>query len=170
MSIKVLFGSETGTAEMCAEKLTDALIGRGILAEVVDMEGFGVADLYLEPTVIVITSTFGDGEPPLNAEALLEGLRSERPDLSELRYAVLALGDSNYASFAQCGRDFDAILGELGATALIERIDVDGDPYDPLLEFQRQLLAALEHIPGVPRGTPPPKQSPSLIGRLKRLL
>ncbi|MEN0067907.1 MAG: sulfite reductase flavoprotein subunit alpha [Myxococcota bacterium] len=146
-SVQILFGTETGTAEDCANTLAKALMRRKIGALVVDMDRITPRELAQVPLAVVITSTFGDGEPPINAEALLKGLRKKRPDLSGLRFAVMALGDRNYRQFAKCGRDFDSLLGELGGHRLFERLDVDGDPEAPLLKFQAQLFAALDAAP-----------------------
>ncbi len=56
---------------------------------------------------------------PDNAQALLESLKAERPDLSSVRYGVFALGDKTYAqTYCFGGKHFDVILTELGATRI----------------------------------------------------
>ncbi|MEO0605406.1 MAG: flavodoxin domain-containing protein, partial [Myxococcota bacterium] len=170
MPIQILFGTETGTAEDCAHQLAQSLDERGIRADVVDMDRVRAAELARPQVAVVITSTFGNGDPPLNAEALLEGLRSERPDLSELWFAVLALGDSTFEHFAKCGRDFDAILGELGGRRLLDRVDVDGDPGGPLGSFRDQLFDALGDLPdAAPPSEPVPRDRPSVLSALGKL-
>ena len=125
--VRVLFGTETGTAEMCAADLVDALKKKGFAAKLVDMDDYEIDGMADERLVVVITSTFGNGDPPANAERLLESLNDDRPDLNGLNYAVMALGDTSYPRFAQCGKDFDKIIGELGGNAVIPRVDCDGD-------------------------------------------
>jgi MioC protein len=53
---------------------------------------------------------------PDNAKMLYESLQATRPDLSGVRYGVIALGDRTYAdTFCFGGKRFDALLSELGA-------------------------------------------------------
>lgn len=42
-----------------------------------------------------------------------------------MRYAVLGLGDTNYAQFCQAAKDIARRLQELGATSLTPRVDSD---------------------------------------------
>ena len=145
--IRVLFGTETGTAEMCGGDLVDALKKRGYQAKLTDMDDYAADRISDELLLVIITATFGNGDPPANAESLLQSLRNDRPDLEGARYAVMALGDSSYPHFAQCGKDFFEILGQLGAEAVIPRVDCDGDVDAPFAEFQKALLARLAADP-----------------------
>lgn len=166
--IRVLFGTETGTAEMCGGDLVDALKKRGYQAKLTDMDDYSADRINDELLVVVITATFGNGDPPANAENLLESLRNDRPDLDGARYAVLALGDTSYPHFAQCGKDFFKILGELGAEAVIPRVDADGDVDAPFAEFQKALLAHLANNPDTfpaSEGAVAPKKG--VLARLK---
>src|SRR3972149_4881496 len=71
---------------------------------------------------LVCTSTYGQGDVPDNAKALYAALQTVRPDLSRVRYGVIALGDHTYAeTFCNGGKLFDAILAELGGIRI-------GDP------------------------------------------
>jgi MioC protein len=65
---------------------------------------------------LVCTSTYGQGDVPDNAKALYESLHARRPDLSGIRYGVVALGDRTYKdTFCNGGRRFAALLAERGA-------------------------------------------------------
>lgn len=133
--LTILFGSQTGTAESLAKKVAKEAGKRGFAATVLDMAQADLAKLAGEQNLLVITSTYGDGEPPDNARALHTALKNASqlpplsPQLSTLRYSVCALGDTNYAQFCQCGKDFDAWLEKLGATRIAPRTDCDLD-YD----------------------------------------
>lgn len=83
--------------------------------------------------LLIVVSTHGEGEPPDNAIPFHEFLNSKRaPKLDGLRYSVLALGDTSYEFFCQTGKDFDKRLQELGATALVPRVDCDVDFDEPV--------------------------------------
>lgn len=70
---------------------------------------------------IVCSATYGTGDVPENGLALYEGLVSERPDLSKMRFGLVCLGDMVYAAtFCGGGKKFDAILQALGATRIGE--------------------------------------------------
>lgn len=91
-----------------------------------------------------MVSTHGEGEPPDNAIPFHEFLNSKRaPKLDGLRYSVLALGDTSYEFFCQTGKDFDKRLQELGATALVPRVDCDVDFDEPAAAWMNDVLASL---------------------------
>ncbi|MFD4957302.1 molybdopterin-dependent oxidoreductase [Microbacterium sp. NPDC058389] len=150
--VVVLWGSQTGNAEEFAIAATAALGARGIPARARSMAELRAADLTEVRRLLVVTSTFGDGGPPDNAASLWHDLNADgAPELSGLQYAVLAMGDSNYDDFCGHGRRLDERLGELGATALLERVDVEPDADAPREAWLAQILATLSDAgPGVP--------------------
>lgn len=116
MKVKVLIGTMTGTAEMTAQAVE---MDCGDLAEfeLKLMDGLG-ADAFAnaEALHLICTSTYGQGDVPDNAKALYDALCTTRPNLSHVRYGVIALGDTTYLqTYAFGGKKFDAILQELGA-------------------------------------------------------
>lgn len=126
--LTILFGSQTGTSEAIAKKAAKAAAKRGFAPTVADMGTFDAAKLPAAKNLLIITSTYGDGEPPDNAKALHAALTSGKvPSLTELRFSVCALGDTNYTHFCKCGREFDALLEKCGATRASARVDCDLD-------------------------------------------
>jgi len=143
-TVRILFGTETGNAEDCAADMGAALSGKGFRTVVTDMDEFEPTDLPNEAFVVVLTSTFGNGDPPVNAEALMEWLQLEDSVIAGLDFAVCGLGDSTYPRFAQAGKDFDRLLEERGAQRVLERKDCDVDFEEPIEEFTTALVGWLE--------------------------
>ena len=119
VSLKILVGTMTGTAELVAEEISDVLTEAGHEVEVEPMDDLG-ADVFAGGGIFLIcTSTYGQGDVPDNAMPLYEALKSDKPDLSKVRYGVYSLGDRTYTdTFNFGGRKFDEILSELGAERL----------------------------------------------------
>ncbi len=154
----VLYGSQTGNGQAIAEQLAAEAAERGFGVAVKSMADYAPARLKQEKVLFLVISTHGEGDPPDDAEELWEFLGSERaPRLPDLRYAVLALGDSSYANFCQTGRDFDRRLAALGATELRPRIECDVDYRKPAGEWQRQMLdIGASLAPTAPDASPRP--------------
>ncbi|MEM6294579.1 MAG: sulfite reductase flavoprotein subunit alpha [Myxococcota bacterium] len=146
-AIPVLFGTESGNAENCADDLAKALNDAGIEARSVDMENFDSSSLASMPVAIFVSSTYGNGDPPFNARALLEHLQTPGLALPNLNFAVCGLGDSSFEHFAKCGKDFDAALRAAGAHAMLDRVDCDDDFEDTFEPFQD---AVVDHLKAHP--------------------
>lgn len=144
-SVTVLFGSQTGTAEGLARKTSRRLAEAGFAPTVRPLDDCAMDELAEAERLLVITSTYGDGEMPDNAQVFWEELSAaDAPSLATLAYAVLALGDSSYPDFCQAGKDIDARLAELGARCFHDRVDCDVDVDEP---FEAWLKAAVASIP-----------------------
>ncbi|NGZ74804.1 assimilatory sulfite reductase (NADPH) flavoprotein subunit [Saccharibacillus alkalitolerans] len=144
----ILFGSQTGNGSGLAKKLAKRLEEQQVKAEALSMADFKPANLKKIDNLLIVVSTHGEGEPPDNALAFHEFLHSKRaPKLEQLRYSVLALGDTSYEFFCQTGKDFDARLAELGATRLAERVDCDVDFDESAGEWMKAVAEALSASP-----------------------
>ncbi|MEO0795968.1 MAG: sulfite reductase subunit alpha [Verrucomicrobiota bacterium] len=137
----ILFGSQTGNSESVAKQAAKKAKAQGFAAEVFDMEAYPQERLASEQNLLIITSTYGEGDPPDNAMELHAYVHSDSaPKLDNVRFSVLGLGDSNYPDFNQCAKEFDARLVELGASRMYDGIycDVDFDE-----DFERWLDGTL---------------------------
>ena len=126
MRIEILVGTMTGTAELCAEEMCDALSEAGIDAELRLMDDLDAA--VFDPTIayIICTSTYGHGDVPDNAKGLFNSLLTRRPSLGGVRYGIFALGDITHGeTFCYGGLNFDRILAQLGATRVGEILKHD---------------------------------------------
>ena len=140
VQIPILYGTETGNAQDCAEELADALVDVGWTSEAIDLDDFEAEDIADLPLVLIVSSTHGNGDPPENAEHLMEFLKEDSPDLSKVHFAVCALGDSAYRYFCQCGKDFDMYLEKCGATRVLPRVDCDFSFDVPFAQFKDSVL------------------------------
>jgi sulfite reductase (NADPH) flavoprotein alpha-component len=143
-SLAILFGSQTGTAEGLAKKIVKRAGEAGFGPKLVDMAKFETVDLTKEERLLIVTSTYGDGDPPDNAMAFWEFLKSDAaPALGHLQYSVLALGDTNYSAFCQFGKNCDERLEKLGARRVHPRADCDVDYEGPATAWIEGAFAAL---------------------------
>ena len=144
MPVTVLWGSQTGNSEGLAKQLIKRMKKGGFEPEMHDMAAYDRSRLPQEKNVLIITSTYGDGEPPDNAADLYNWILSdEAPKLEGVSYSVLALGDTNYPDFCKCGIDFDVRLEALGATKISPRVDSDVDYDDPFKEWSDAVISVL---------------------------
>ncbi|MGL5017054.1 MAG: flavodoxin domain-containing protein [Luteolibacter sp.] len=144
LPVTILWGSQTGSSEALGKKLTKTLAAKGHSPTLRDMADVSPQDLTSLENLLIITSTYGDGEPPDNAATLHAALHAaDAPSLDSLNFAVLALGDSSYPDFCKCGNDFANRLTSLGAKQLIPIIEADVDYDEPFARFVAQLEATL---------------------------
>jgi len=121
LDITILVGTMTGTAQLVAQELELRIDDSDNRAQARLMDNLDAGVFAGGGLFLICTSTYGQGDVPDNAKQLYESLHSARPDLTRVRYGVIALGDRTYAeTFCNGGRRFDRILTELGATRIGE--------------------------------------------------
>lgn len=142
-SILILFASQTGTAEQLANDTQDHLSRIGLKTHCSDVFDCDIEILTEHPVCLLFASTWGEGEPPDDAESFYNNLEANTNiDLSNLRYAVFGLGDSGYEDFNECGKNFDRMLNEKGGLRLLPRVDCDIDIDEPF----EQWIQSIEQI------------------------
>ena len=126
--LTILFGTESGNAEALAAQARKVAAKLGFAAKVVDMADFSVAQAAATENLLIVASTWGEGDPPQRALDFYEGLMAEdAPRFEKTRFAVLALGDRAYAQFCEIGRRIDERLAALGGARIADRIECDLD-------------------------------------------
>jgi len=125
--LPILFGSQTGTAEGLAKRIAKEASQRGFAPVVLALNDHTQADLAKAGKAIIISSTWGDGEPPDNATNFWSWLQTAAPRLDNLEFAVLGLGDKNYSDFCGAAKKFDSRLENLGGRRLVPRGECDTD-------------------------------------------
>ncbi|MEM7782915.1 MAG: flavodoxin domain-containing protein, partial [Planctomycetota bacterium] len=139
--VTILWGSQSGNAEGLAARLAEDLSQHHCETSAIEMIDYDVSKLPEEQNLLIVTSTYGDGEPPDNAVDFMEALFSESaPRADGVKFSVLALGDSQYPDFCQAGKDIDSRLEELGAERIYDRVECDVDFEEPFKVWKTGLL------------------------------
>ncbi|MFI3199413.1 MAG: sulfite reductase subunit alpha [Methylococcaceae bacterium] len=144
--ITILYGSQTGTAESVANDAAVVAKTYGLKPLVKSMDEIEADALSSIDYLLIITSTYGEGEMPDNAQMLWDGICAETmPRLEGMQFSVLALGDTSYDLFCQAGIDWDNKLVDLGATRVYDRTDCDVDFEEPA---ERWMTAVIPYLAG----------------------
>jgi MioC protein len=144
--VRILVGTMTGTAQLCAQEMELALDDGETQVETLLMDQLDSSVFEREGVFLICTSTYGQGDVPDNARALYEDLKAKRPNLGKVRYGVFGLGDRTYAeTFNFGGKRFDELLAELGAERIGQRHMHDASsgilPEETALEWCQDWLA-----------------------------
>lgn len=139
-SVLILFASQTGTAEDLAKDTDFHLREAGLQTHCMDVYDCDIQILTEHPVCLLFASTWGEGEPPDDAEDFYNALETNTElNLSSLQFAVFGLGDSGYEQFNECGKNFDRMLSERGAHRILPRVDCDIDIDEPFEKWIEQI-------------------------------
>lgn len=140
--LTLVYGSQTGNAKRIAEALAAKFEAEGLPVRLLRADAYPTRELKDERFLAIVISTQGDGDPPDDARALVEFIEGKRaPQLPQLRFAVLGLGDSSYPQFCVIGQRLDARLEALGAQRWVARADADLDIDTIAAPWSTQVLA-----------------------------
>ncbi|MDX7805884.1 assimilatory sulfite reductase (NADPH) flavoprotein subunit [Aeromonas caviae] len=143
-SLTILYGSQTGNAKGVASAIKAQAEARGLPVTLTSMADYKPKQLKKESHLLVVVSTYGEGEPPESAVDLFEQLKKGKVGkLEGLKFAVLGLGDSSYEFFCQTGKDFDGFLAKAGAERIHELASLDVDYQDAAKAWGEQAVAAV---------------------------
>lgn len=137
----VAYGSETGNSRAVAEGLVETGLKHGKNIDLLNLSDAKLRHLSSVSQLFVICSTHGDGDPPEPIESFYQALLASENKLEHISYAVLALGDSTYEKFCECGKQIDEKLSQLSALRLIERVDCDVDYQEQADSWIEQVLS-----------------------------
>lgn len=150
--LTILFATESGNSEALALAAKRDAARLGFAPRVLDAADATPARLADAGTLLVIVSTWGEGDAPQRATSFLQALLADdAPRLPGLRFAVLALGDRAYTQFCETGRVIDERLAALGATRAAPRLDCDLDYETPAADWLATTLPALRDDEGQDR-------------------
>lgn len=142
MKVLVIQGTMSGTSEQVAKKMHKSWSEEKDLKftlspEVVDGNDAGEQFSTLSTNfdvLLVVTSSYGDGDPPDNFVKFLRELIKASEDgskpLAGLQHAVMGFGDSSYETFQNCPRLTDKLLEECGSRRLHKRFEIDSGAWE----------------------------------------
>lgn len=142
-TIYIIYGSETGNARLLAESAVSQLKSQGLHAACAGMEDITPEVIGAMRLLLIITSTWGDGDPPSNASELHYQLSKTERRFDKLRYAVFAIGMASFEHFCRAGEDFDDFLARAGAKRLLPLTKSDDNGEADLEEWLRRLTPLL---------------------------
>jgi MioC protein len=121
--VTLISGSTLGSAEYVAEHLAEKLEEAGFSTEM--LHGPELDELNTQGIWLVVSSTHGAGDLPDNLQPLFDAIEEKKPDLSQLRYGAVGIGNREYDLFCGAIEKIDALLASCGAQRIGDRLDID---------------------------------------------
>lgn len=142
--ITIAYGTETGNSKKLATDFAAKAKKKGIPTKLVSLDQYKLAELPKEEYFITVISTQGDGEPPVTAQKFYDHIHHNGFKLPQLKYGVLALGDTAYPLFCKTGEDVDKQLQQLGAQRIADLQKCDLDYEETAEQWFDNLIKHLE--------------------------
>ena len=156
--LTILYGSQSGTSEALSKQLKKRGVATGYNPAVSTLDGFDFDALPEVKHLLVVCSTFGEGDPPDNAQKFTDWILSDAaPRLEGVSYSVCAMGDRSYTHFCKSGTDLDKRMAELGATRLTDCVTCDVGYEDDFAAWSEAVFTSdsiVEHAGEPPSGLP----------------
>src|SRR6478736_3389562 len=159
--LTIVFGTDTGNSKKVATSFAQRLKKNGVQVKLQGLDQYRLSDLSKEEYFLSVIATHGDGEPPAAAKKFYEYIHTNSLSLTNLKYAVLALGDTAYPLFCKAGEDVDIRLKTLGATQLLPVEKCDTDFEEAANAWLENILKTLSPASGESRTTPTPSKKTS---------
>lgn len=121
--IHIITGSTLGGTEYVGDHLSDLLIEKGFETTIHNQPE--LSEISNQGTWLLITSTHGAGDYPDNIQPFIAALQNTPPRMSEVKFAVIAVGDSSYDTFCAAGKHAYNLLEDIGATPLTDCLMID---------------------------------------------
>lgn len=124
----IAYATDSGNSEALAFDAKKVAARQGFAPRVADMADITVADAAAAGNLLVIASTWGEGDPPERAIDFYDALMAEdAPSFDGVSFSVLALGDRAYVNFCETGRRIDERLEALGGARGAALVECDLD-------------------------------------------
>ena len=150
MKLTVFYGTETGNCRGLAEKVAAKGRKNGVEVDVIDLASYKADQLAsIDNPMLFIISTWDDGEPPPKCVPFFKSLTATEISLEGAQYAVLALGDTEYPLFCECGKQVDFRLAGLGAKAVMPRTDLGADFMVSYIGWSKQFWKTMAGVYGI---------------------
>lgn len=140
--IHIITGSTLGGAEYVGDHLSDLLVEKGLKTTIHNQPK--LHEIKQQGIWLIITSTHGAGDYPDNIQPFIQALQMTPPKMAEVKFAVIAIGDSSYDTFCAAGKHAHELLEDIGGTPIGDCFTIDilahSVPEDAIEEW------LLEHI------------------------
>ena len=141
--LHIAYATQTGTAEELAFDIEKQCKEKSVDCQVFELDDISIEKLQSIDKLMIVTSTTGDGEVPDNGITFWEDLSAlNELNVSNLKYGVLALGDSSHYDFCNAGKIIDEKLKDLGANRIIDRQECDFDT-EGSMEWSEKFLTLI---------------------------
>lgn len=131
--IDILVATTSGNTEYLADQLANQLqqVGHSTTMHYEPDYSELIESINNDSIWLCCVASHGAGDYADSMLDFAEELHQHKPNLNELRYGVIAVGDTCYDTYCAAGRDCDAMLAILGAKRLITHLEIDMSQDDP---------------------------------------